>query len=183
MNHHIVYADDDSESVELLLRLRIPSLFIGLSLGIFLSFVTSQFETVLAQNIHVAFFIPFIVYIAAAVGAQTQSIYTRDVRSGKAHFLNYLKKEFILGIILGLVFGAISGLIVLVWFSDSILALAISISACIAITSSPLLALFTTEGLRRLSEDPAAWAGPLANVLQDMLSVVIYGIVCSIIIL
>ncbi len=94
------YADDDTSSIRSLLAMRSPSIAIGLVLGVLLSFVTSRFEEVLSHDIRVAFFIPFIVYVAAAVGAQTENIYVRDLRSGRASFKKYLVKETILGIIL-----------------------------------------------------------------------------------
>ena len=89
----IQYANDNTESVKRLARMRIPALAIGLTLGIFLSFTTSRFEELLSTNIKIAFFIPFIVYMADAVGAQTQNIYTRDLKTGKANFKKYLAKK------------------------------------------------------------------------------------------
>jgi len=89
----IQYADDDIVPLKRLLGLRLPSLMIGLLLGIVLSFFASRFEAVLTKNIAVAFFIPFIVYMADAVGTQTQNIYSRDLKSGKANFKSYFLKE------------------------------------------------------------------------------------------
>src|SRR3990167_6221814 len=119
---YIQYADDDTESVRVLLKIRLPSLFVGLGLGVVLSFLTSRFEEVLSQNIHVAFFLPFIVYMAAAIGSQTQSIYSRDLKTGRAKFHTYLVKESFLGIALGAIFGVISGFIAEWWLADSLLA-------------------------------------------------------------
>ena len=70
----IQYADDGVTPVKRLVEMRVPSLMVGLVLGIVLSFITSRFENVLSENIKVAFFIPFIVYMADAVGTQTQNI-------------------------------------------------------------------------------------------------------------
>ena len=76
MNHKqsIEYADDDTESVRTLVRLRFPSLICGLFLGIAISFLTSRFEEVLSKNIQVAYFLPFVIYMAAAVGTQTEAM-------------------------------------------------------------------------------------------------------------
>src|SRR5574344_1766808 len=78
------YADDNYEPIKTLCRLRLPSLIIGLVLGICISFVTSNFEEVLSQNVQVAFFMPFVVYIADAIGTQTETIYSRNLKTGKA---------------------------------------------------------------------------------------------------
>lgn len=182
-NRHITYVDDDTESLFTLLKLRTPVLLIGLVLGIAISFFTSSFEEVIAQNVRVAFFLPFIVYIADALGTQTQAIYSRDLKSGKAAFHTYLIKESAIGVILGTAFGIISGTVIELWFRDELLALSVGISIVITVSVAPLISLLITEGMELLEIDPAAEAGPIATVFQDMLSVVIYGFVSSLIIL
>ena len=185
MNHKqsIEYADDDTESVRTLIRLRSPSLLFGLFLGIAISFLTSQFEQVLSKNIQVAYFLPFIIYMADAIGTQTQAIYSRDLRSGRASFHRYLVKEMALGLVLGMVFGIISGFIAEWWLKDTLLSLSVGFSMFTAVTSAPLIALLITEIMQLVHEDPAVGSGPIATVVQDMLSVVIYGTICSILLL
>ncbi|KKW32639.1 MAG: CBS domain pair family protein [Candidatus Uhrbacteria bacterium GW2011_GWA2_52_8d] len=178
-----IYADDDTESVRLLLRLRVPPLALGLFLGLGISILTSRFEEVLKTNVHVVFFLPFIVYIAAAVGAQTQAIYSRDLKSNHAKLRNYLLKEPLLGLCLGAIFGLICLFIVNAWLDDMKLALAVGLSMFITVTVAPIVALLITELLNDLHEDPAVGAAPIATVIQDMTSIVIYGIITSAIIL
>jgi len=60
------YADDDKYSIRILGLMRTPPLLIGLVLGFFMSLATSRFEEVLSKHVQVAFFIPFIVYMADA---------------------------------------------------------------------------------------------------------------------
>lgn len=180
----IQYVDDDKESVSQLILLRVPALGIGLLLGILLSIVTASFEEVLTKNVAVAYFIPFIVYISDAVGTQTQSVYIRDLRTKNgAHFKRYLFKESALGLALGMVFGVISCLIVTVMFRSAELSAAVGISVFGAVASAPLIALVVTELLQLEHTDPAATAGPLATVIQDAVSVFIYGVIASLIIL
>lgn len=179
----IFYADDDYESVGVLFRLRAPSLAIGLLLGIGISFITSRFEEVLSRNIQIAFFLPFIVYIAAAVGTQTEAIYLRDLKSGKAKFGNYFKKESALGLIFGIVFGAFSGAIAFLWLKNNLIALTVFIASFLAIAIAPIVALLVTQIFQSIKEDPASGAGPITTVIQDIISILIYGIVSSIIML
>lgn len=179
----ILLADDDYESIATLVKLRAPALIIGLVLGFGIFFVTSSFEEVLSRNVQVAFFLPFIVYIASAVGTQTEAIYSRDLKTGKAKFSNYLRKELVLGIIFGLFFSAFSGGVVLLWLKNNLLAVSVSIASFITIMTAPLVALLVTQTLQSLHKDPAAGSGPIATVIQDTISIVIYGIVASTIIL
>jgi magnesium transporter len=183
MDNKTKYVDDDYESVKTLFSLRAPALFMGLILGIGISFITSGFEEVLSSNVEVAFFLPFVVYVADSIGTQTESIYSRDLKSGRAKFSNYLKKELLLGTIFGLTFGIIAGMVVLFWLGNSLLALSVSLATFIAITTAPIIALIVTQTIQSMKKDPAAGSGPIATVIQDMSSVLIYGIVCSSIIL
>ena len=183
MTNRIEYAEDDKESVKKLLRLRAPSLMIGLILGIVLSLITSRFEEVLQRNVAVAFFIPFIVYLADAVGTQTQEIYIRDLRTGRPNFHTYLIKETIIGIILGFVFAILTGLIISIWFKSIELTMAVSISVFAATASAPLIGLLVSKGLLIEHTDPAVGSGPLATVIRDSVSVLIYGFISSAIII
>lgn len=175
-----IYADDDTETLSLLMRLRLPPLIIGLFFGIGISFLTSRFEEVLTKNIHTAFFIPFVVYLADAIGTQTETIFSRDLKTGKASFHGYLIKEASIGLLTGILFGGVSFGIVLWWFSDVRLALSVGISTFLAIFIAPLIALCTTQVLSDLNIDPATGSGPIATVIQDATSIIIYGMVSSI---
>ena len=180
---NIKYADDETLSVKRIIQIRIPSLALGLILGIFLSFVTSRFEEALSQDIRIAFFIPFIVYMADAVGAQTQNIYIRDLKTGKANFKIYLIKETLAGVILGIASSLPTAIITAVWLASTKITLAVSLAMFGAIAIAPLVALLTTEIFQLKHKDPAVGAGPLATAIQDTLSVLIYGIITSSIIL
>lgn len=173
------YADDDTVSIHRLIGMRTPSLIIGLLLGVLLSFVVSRFEEVLASDIRLAFFIPLIVYMAAAVGAQTQSIYTRDLRTGRASLKKYFLKESVLGIFFGVMAGLGSFLITFVWFDSIVLARTVSFAMFLAVAIAPLVAIFVTELVQLEHKDPAVGAGPIATVIQDTLSVMIYGLVAT----
>ena len=182
-NTSIQYADDDKTPLKSLVKMRIPSLMIGFFLGILLSFVTSRFEEVLTKDVKIVFFLPFIVYMAAAVGTQTQSIYIRDLKSGKASFKKYLVKESALGIILGIVSSIIAGAVTLVWLGSLELAQAVGLGMFGAVISAPLVALVTAEVLELEHTDPAVGAGPIATIIQDTLSILIFGFVASAIVL
>lgn len=183
MKKNFTYADDNTESIPVLLKIRLPYLLLGLGLGIIVSFVTSKFEQVLSQNVRVSFFLPFILYMADAIATQTQSIYSRNLKTGKPKFHIYLIKELSLGLLIGIAFGIISGLVVQVWFADSRLALSVGLSMFAVLASAPVVALLITQIVQMLHKDPAAGAGPIDSVIQSMLSVFIYGTICSLIFL
>jgi magnesium transporter len=179
----IRFADDEKFSIRVLGLMRTPPLLIGLVLGFLMSLATSRFEEVLSKHVQVAFFIPFIVYMADAVGTQTQTIYIRDLTRGKAHFFTYLVKEGVLGILLGLLFGLLSFIATIVFFHWMLLALAVGISMFVAISTAPVINIIIVELLELEHQDPAMGSGPIATVIQDAISVIMYGIIASAIIL
>lgn len=177
------YADDDKSSIFSLLKIRVPSLLIGLVLGAGISLVTSNFKQVLAKNIELAFFLPFIVYIADAIGTQTEAIYTRDLKSGKASFYMYFKKEILLGAIFGMFFALTSYIVSFIWLNNSLISLTLLVSSFITTSIAPVVGLLVAHLFFILKKDPAAGTGPVATVVQDTLSVVIYGLVANFILL
>lgn len=179
----IRYADDDTNSTLALLWLRIPFVFMGLVLGTVLSIVTSRFEDVINQRVEIVFFLPFIIYMADAVGTQTEAIYTRDLRTRKAQFRHYLVKESFLGILFGLAAGSATAGISWIWLHSPLVTLTVSLSMFTAVTVAPLNALLITQLLQSEHRDPAVGAGPLATVIQDTVSVLIFGFVASFIML
>lgn len=183
MARRITYADDDTESVRFLLGLRIPSLVFGLVLGLLLSFVVSRFEEVLSKNFALVFFLPLVVYMAAAVGAQTDMIYTRDLRSGKANFWTYLFKESAIGLSLGVLSGAVAAVLVWCLFQSVPLATAVGLGMAAAVTVAPIIALIVSELLQMDHKDPAVGAGPISTVIQDTASVLLYGLIATVILL
>jgi len=121
--------------------------------------------------------------MADAVGTQTQSIYVRDLRTGKAVFKHYLIKETSLGILLGLVFSIITAGITTLWFRSQELTIVVSLSMFCAVALAPLVALIVTEIFQLEKKDPALGSGPIATVVQDTPSALIYGLIASAIIL
>lgn len=171
--------DDSKERVSLLIRHRLPWLLIGLLGGIVTTFISSRFETLLEQNLHLAFFIPVIVYMADAVGTQTESVYVRNLGREKVSFLTYFIKESCIGLVLGVLFGVIIGLIGYLWLQDMEVALTVGISMFVTVSVAPIFALLVPAFFQRRHTDPALMAGPFTTIIQDILSLLIYLLIAT----
>ena len=97
--------------------------------------------------------------------------------------MKFLKKEFVLGIIFGLSFSILTGLVSYLWLGNKLLSLSILIATFLSIFIAPISALLIAQLFQSLHKDPAASASPVSTVIQDMISVIIYGFVCSLILL
>ncbi len=177
------FEDDAKEKEVLLIEHRLPWLVIGLIGGIVATILSAHFEELISKNIQLAFFIPIIVYMADAIGTQTQTVYVRNMGKRKELFRKYIFKELLLGVLLGLLFGAIIGLVSYIWFGVVDTSLTIGLAMFATMATAPVLALIIPELIRKEHKDPAVGSGPFTTVLQDLLSLLIYFSIATVIIL
>lgn len=183
LSKNVELEDDVKEKEVLLIEHRLPWLVIGLLGGIGATYLSANFEGLLQKNIQLAFFIPVIVYMADAVGTQTQTVFVRNMGKHRSLFRKYLFKEILLGLFLGVLFGSIIGSLSFLWFYSYETSLTIGLSMFATIATAPLIALIIPELIRRVHKDPAVGSGPFTTVLQDLLSLLIYFAIASIILL
>lgn len=174
--------DDTKEQVSSLITERIPWLIVGLLGGIGATIVVSSFEKILSQNIALAFFLPVIVYMSDAIGTQTENIYVRFLSKHKDSFLKYIFKEIIVGICFGIIFGVILGGFAYFWIGSAELATVIGAAMLINASIAPVVALIIPQILFKEHKDPALGAGPFTTIIQDLLSILIYLFVATLII-
>lgn len=154
---------------------RIPWLVIGLFGGIFAARIVNAFGSVLSEHFVLAAFIPLIVYMSDAVGTQMESFVIRDFAiHPRLNFIRYLLKQLVVVFIIGLLLGVV--LFVYATFSHYGFrtSLALSLSLFFATISSVFTGLVLPLIFRRSKTDPANASGPIATVVQDILSVTIY---------
>lgn len=174
-------ADDATESVSLLVKLRLPWLVVGVVGAVFVSYLVSRFEVALSQDIHLAFFLPAIVYLSDAVGTQTEAIYVRNLGREVVNFHIYLVKEFGLGVMLGIILGTFMGLFAYLWLGDMAIGVTVGLATLINIMIAPLVALVMANILQREHTDPALGSGPFATIIQNIISLSVYFFVASLI--
>jgi magnesium transporter len=155
-------------------RHRLPWLLAGLAGGAVATAAMAGFQATLERMVAVAFFVPALVYLADAVGTQSEAIAVRGLsltRSGIAHLL---AGELRTGMLLGAALGLAAFLPILLAFGDARLAGAVSVSIFIAAAIASAIGLGLPWWLARRGSDPAYGSGPLATVIQDILSIVVY---------
>jgi len=179
---HLVYDNVLEIPFWVAIRHRLPWLFIGLFGGIFAAEIIGFFEATLERNLILAAFIPLVVYMADAVGTQLEAFVIRDfVIFRKLNFVKYFFKQllivFAISVILGLVLMVASIILYKDWKISWILAVAI-IGASISSLFTGLVVPFI---FRRMKLDPANASGPIATIIQDILSVLVYFLVANLI--
>ena len=155
-------------------RARMPWLGIGLVGGFLAGGVASVFEAALKEEIALAFFLPLVVYMADAVGTQTETILVRTLAYGRVSVAAQLLHESAVGSLIGGAIGLLAGLALWVWDGRPAVALVVALTLAVTAIVATLVASLLPLGLSRLGADPALASGPVATVLQDILSVAIY---------
>jgi len=154
---------------------RLPWLIFGL-LGSFLAaIVIGFFEETLSKMIILASFIPSVVYIADAVGSQTQTIFIRSFSIDKKMALkSYVRREIFVGLLLAVSLSVASTLLTYFLWNEPLIALIIGISFFLTILISAGFGILLPWIFYKLKFDPAITSGPFSTVISDILSVLIY---------
>jgi magnesium transporter len=161
---------------------RLPWLLVGLAGSAVATMVMVRFEEALSLQIAVAFFIPAIVYLADAVGTQTEAVVVRGLSFMHApRFSRLLAGEVSAGLIIGATLGAIALPLVYLGFGDIRLAVSVALSVCVAGSLATTCGLIFPWALSRLGLDPAFGSGPVATVVQDVLSLLTYLLVAQLV--
>lgn len=156
-------------------KLRLPWLVLGLLGGVGAAVVVEQFEATLAEQLILAAFIPAIVYMADAVGSQTQMLFVRALALDHSLAVaKYLKREIAVNFILGLILAGLILAISLVWLGLPLISLVLSVSVFLTVWFTVLVAILLPWLFSRLGQDPAIASGPLATVIRDIMSLLIY---------
>lgn len=155
-------------------RDRLPWLLVGLAGSMVATLVMASFEAQLEAKIALAFFVPAIVYLADAIGTQTEAIAVRGLSLSHAPMGSLVWGEMRTGLLIGTALGALAWPAVWLAFGDLRLATAVALSLLVAGTVATTVGLLFPWLLARLGRDPAFGSGPLATILQDVLSLTIY---------
>ena len=152
---------------------RMPWLLIGLIGAMASAALVGAFEGQLDQKILLAFFLPAVVYLAAAVGTQTEAVLIRGLAVG-VPIRSVAARELLTGLVLGVLLALAFLPFAAVGWGDDKVALAVSLSVFVCCTIAAAVAMALPWVLQRLGRDPAFGSGPLATVIEDLVTIAIY---------
>lgn len=166
------------EPIQARLWHRLPWLTLGLVGSAGAAVLVKGFEADLMSDVRLAFFIPGIVYMADAVGTQTETLVIRGLSVG-VPIRRVFRTETLTGLLVGLVLAAITLPTVWLILKSPELAITLSLSLVAACAVATVVAMSLPWLMSRGGRDPAYGSGPLATVVQDLLSLVIYFAIAS----
>jgi magnesium transporter len=157
---------------------RLPWLLLGLLGAMAATVLVAAFEAQLEAKVLLAFFVPGVVYMADAVGTQTEALLIRGLAAG-VPVAGAARRELLTGLALGAVVAAVFLPFAWLVWGDARVAATVALALFAGCSIATLVAMLLPWGFHRLGRDPAFGSGPLATVIQDLLSIAIYLAIAS----
>lgn len=154
---------------------RLPWLVFGLFGGILASGIVKSFEEILSTNLILATFIPLIVYMGDAVGTQMEAFIIRDLAiNPKLKFLKYFFHQLLIIILTGIIISLLAYGGTMIIYGDKKHSFIVSLALFFAMISSIFSGLIIPFIFSKLKLDPANASGPVATIVQDIVSITVY---------
>ena len=160
---------------------RLPWLALGLAGAMASAVLVGRFEDELQRYVLLALFIPAVVYMADAVGTQTETLVIRGMSAG-VPMRDVVVRELLTGGIVGVLLGAAFFAFAVAVWDDIGVAATVAVALGVSCSIATVVAMALPYALAALGHDPAFGSGPLATVIQDLLSIVSYFAVASLIV-
>ncbi len=147
-------------------------LLLNLFTAFIATWVISIFGATIEQMVALAFLMPIVASMGGNAGMQTLAVTIRALATNeltKNNFINTVSKEFIIGVLNGVIFAIISALVVQLWFKDIILSLIISISMILNMVVAGLFGILVPVTLKRMKIDPAIASSVFVTTITDVI--------------
>ncbi len=150
--------EEITDSVFVKTKRRFSWLLLNLFTALLATWVISIFGATIEQMVALAFLMPIVASMGGNAGMQTlavtiRAIATKELSSG--NFNNIVMKEFLIGILNGIIFAIITAVIVQLWFENLNLTLIISISMILNMIVAGLFGIMVPVSLKKFNIDPA----------------------------
>ena len=152
-------------------RQRIPWLAVNLVTAILASLVIAQFEATISQFVALAVLMPIVASMGGNAGTQSltvavRSIATRDLTG--ANVFRVIRREVLVGLVNGIVFAVVMGVVGIVWFGSPALGGVIAAAMVINLVIAGLAGIGIPVVLERLGVDPALASGAFVTTVTDV---------------
>jgi len=161
--------------------LRAPWLFASWIGGVAAMFIIGTFQAELNKVLALAAFIPVIAGMGGNIATQSSTIIVRGLATGRInmqHFFKVVAKEFIVGLVLGALFGFLLAFLAgFRYTSPAHLGLVVGFSVFSVMVMAATIGTLVPIMLKRLNIDAAIATGPFITTFIDVAGVSLYFLV------
>ena len=164
--------EEITDSVLVKTKRRFNWLLLNLFTALLATWVISLFGASIEQMVALAFLMPIVASMGGNAGMQTlavtiRAIATKELSSG--NFNKIVGKEFLIGILNGIIFAIITAIIVQLWFQELRLSLLIGISMVLNMIVAGLFGILVPVSLKKVNIDPALASSVFVTTITDVI--------------
>jgi len=163
--------EEISDTVLTAARSRFSWLLINLATAILASLVIGLFDATIEQMVALAVLMPIVASMGGNAGTQTMTVTVRALAARDIDFHNagrVIRRETLVGLLNGLIFAAIIGVVAAFWFDSRGLGTVIAIAMVINMLAAALAGILIPLVLDRLGADPAIASGTFVTTVTDV---------------
>ena len=164
--------EEITDSVMLKTKRRFNWLLLNLFTALLATWVISFFGASIEQMVALAFLMPIVASMGGNAGMQTLAVTIRAIATkelSKTNFNRVVGKEFLIGILNGIIFAIITAIIVQLWFKELNLSLLIGISMILNMIVAGLFGILVPVSLKKLNIDPALASSVFVTTITDVI--------------
>ena len=152
-------------------RLRLPWLLVNLLTAFLAASVVSAFQGTIGKYVVLAVFMPIVAGMGGNAGTQTLTMMVRALALGEMDLRRtggIVLRQTVVGLLSGLITGAVLGLVALAWERNLILSGVLFSAQAVNLTIAGLFGAVVPLTLRRMKLDPALGSSVLVTTATDV---------------
>lgn len=153
------------------LRKRLPWLHVNLATAFLAASVVAMFESTIAQITALAVFLPVVAGQGGNAGAQSLAIVMRGLvmrEIPKDRFWSLVSKEALIGIVNGVLIGAVTSVIAYLWYGNIMLGVVIAMAMVVNLFAAGLSGAAIPLIMKSLGLDPAQSSSIVLTTVTDV---------------
>ena len=164
--------EEITDSVIIKTKRRFNWLLLNLFTALLATWVISNFGASIEQMVALAFLMPIVASMGGNAGMQTLAVTIRAIAKKEistSNFNRVVGKEFIIGILNGIIFAIITAVIVHLWFKEISLSLLIGVSMILNMIVAGLFGILVPVSLKKMNIDPALASSVFVTTITDVI--------------
>ena len=164
--------EEITDSVIVKTKRRFNWLLLNLFTALLATWVISNFGASIEQMVALAFLMPIVASMGGNAGMQTLAVTIRAIATkelSSSNFNRVVGKEFIIGVLNGIIFAIITAVIVQLWFKEINLSLLIGVSMILNMIVAGLFGILVPVSLKKINIDPALASSVFVTTITDVI--------------
>ncbi|MDC0513532.1 magnesium transporter [Pelagibacteraceae bacterium] len=164
--------EEITDTVFVKTKRRFNWLLVNLATALLASWVISLFGAEIEKVVALAFLMPIVASMGGNAGMQTLAVTIRAIATKELSSSNINKivaKEFLIGVLNGIIFAIITGIVVQLWFKEIDLSIIIAASMVLNMIVAGLFGILIPVTLKKMNIDPALASSVFVTTVTDVI--------------